>query len=64
MSSRGPKPPPLEYVVVSGGQMLDQAIHFFDLLGWISNDEAKEIHAIGSALIDPKLAEVGFRCEK
>jgi myo-inositol 2-dehydrogenase/D-chiro-inositol 1-dehydrogenase len=59
MSSRGPKPPPLEYVVVSGGQMLDQAIHFFDLLRWISNDEAEEIHAIGSALIDPKIAEVG-----
>jgi Predicted dehydrogenases and related proteins len=59
MSSRGPKPPPLEYVLVSGGQMLDQAIHFFDLLRWISNDEAAEIHAIGSALVDPRIAEVG-----
>jgi myo-inositol 2-dehydrogenase/D-chiro-inositol 1-dehydrogenase len=59
MTSRGPKPPPLEYLVVSGGQMRDQAIHFFDLLRWISNDEAEEVHAIGSALVDPKIAEVG-----
>jgi myo-inositol 2-dehydrogenase/D-chiro-inositol 1-dehydrogenase len=59
LTSRGPKPPPFEYLIVSGGQMRDQAIHFFDLLRWISEDEAEEIYAVGSALIDPKVAEVG-----
>jgi myo-inositol 2-dehydrogenase/D-chiro-inositol 1-dehydrogenase len=59
LTSRGPKPPPFEYLVVSGGQMRDQAIHFFDLLRWISDDEAEEIYAVGSALVNPKVAEVG-----
>ena len=59
MTSRGPKPPPLEYVVVSGGQMRDQAIHFFDLLRWISNDEVAEVHAYGAALVDPRIGEAG-----
>jgi myo-inositol 2-dehydrogenase/D-chiro-inositol 1-dehydrogenase len=59
LTSRGPNPPPFEYLVVSGGQMRDQAIHFFDLLRWISDDEAEEIYAVGSALVNPKVAEVG-----
>ena len=36
MTSRGPAMPPLEYVAVSGGQMRDQTVHFFDLARWIS----------------------------
>jgi myo-inositol 2-dehydrogenase / D-chiro-inositol 1-dehydrogenase len=32
LTSRGPKPPPISYVKVSGGQLRDQTIHFFDLL--------------------------------
>ena len=28
--------PPLSYVAVSGGQMRDQTVHFFDLVRWIS----------------------------
>lgn len=34
-------------------------IHFFDLLRWITGDEAQEVYAIGAALVDPKVAEVG-----
>jgi len=39
LTSRGPKPPPISYVKVSGGQLRDQTIHFFDLLRWLTNDE-------------------------
>ena len=30
--------PPLEYIAVSGGQMRDQTVHFFDLARWIAED--------------------------
>jgi myo-inositol 2-dehydrogenase/D-chiro-inositol 1-dehydrogenase len=59
MTSRGPSLPALSYLATSGGQLRDQTIHFFDLLRWISGDEAVEVYAIGAALVDPKVAEVG-----
>ena len=36
ITSRGPQPPPLSYVKVSGGQLRDQTIHFFDMLRWMA----------------------------
>ena len=36
LTSRGPAMPPLEYIAVSGGQMRDQTVHFFDSARWIS----------------------------
>lgn len=59
LTSRGPQPPPIEYVKVSGGQMRDQTIHFFDLLRWLTNDEPVEIYAIGGALVSPAIGEAG-----
>jgi myo-inositol 2-dehydrogenase/D-chiro-inositol 1-dehydrogenase len=59
LTSRGPKPPPISYVKVSGGQLRDQTIHFFDLLRWLTNDEPVEIYAIGAALVDPAIGEAG-----
>jgi myo-inositol 2-dehydrogenase / D-chiro-inositol 1-dehydrogenase len=59
LTSRGPKPPPISYVKVSGGQLRDQTIHFFDLLRWLTNDEPVEVHAIGAALVDPAIGEAG-----
>jgi myo-inositol 2-dehydrogenase / D-chiro-inositol 1-dehydrogenase len=59
LTSRGPKPPPISYVKVSGGQMRDQTIHFFDLLRWLTNDEAVEVYAIGAALVDLAIGEAG-----
>lgn len=59
MTSRGPAVPPLEYIVVSGGQMRDQTIHFFDLLRWITRDDPVEVHVMGAALADPRVAEAG-----
>ncbi|MBV8641347.1 MAG: inositol 2-dehydrogenase [Verrucomicrobia bacterium] len=59
LTSRGPKPPPISYVKVSGGQLRDQTIHFFDLLRWLTNDEPVEVYAIGAALVDPAIGEAG-----
>lgn len=59
LTSRGPTPPPLDYIAVSGGQMRDQAIHFFDLARWITGLEPTEVYATGSTLIEPAYAEHG-----
>jgi myo-inositol 2-dehydrogenase / D-chiro-inositol 1-dehydrogenase len=59
LTSRGPNPPPISYVKVSGGQLRDQTIHFFDLLRWLTNDEPVEVYAIGAALVDPAIGQAG-----
>lgn len=59
LTSRGPELPPLEYLAVSGGQMRDQTVHFFDLVRWITGLEPVEVHAMGSALTDPRVGEIG-----
>jgi myo-inositol 2-dehydrogenase/D-chiro-inositol 1-dehydrogenase len=59
MSSRGPSLPPIAYLEVSGGQMFDQLIHFFDLMCWITGLEPVSVTVTGSALVDPQVAEVG-----
>ncbi len=57
MSSRGPAMPPLSYVAVSGGQMRDQTVHFFDLARWLSGLDPEGVFAAGSALAEPRLVE-------
>jgi myo-inositol 2-dehydrogenase/D-chiro-inositol 1-dehydrogenase len=59
MTSRGPSLPAISYLATSGGQLRDQTVHFFDLLRWITSDEPEEVFALGAALVDPKVAEVG-----
>ena len=59
ITSRGPQPPPLSYVRVSGGQLRDQTIHFFDMLRWLAGEDPVEVYATGSALIDPAIGEAG-----
>ena len=59
LSTRGPAMPPLEYIAVSGGQMRDQTIHFFDLARWISGLDPVEVFATGSTVAEPRLADYG-----
>ena len=59
MTTRGPRLPPIEYVKVSGGQMKDQTVHFFDLLRWITDDEPVEVFAMGAVLADPRIGQAG-----
>lgn len=57
MTTRGPALPPLAYIAVSGGQMRDQTVHFFDLARWIAGLNPESVFATGSAMTDPRLAE-------
>lgn len=59
MVCRSSELPPLSYLHSSGGQMRDQAIHFFDLLRWLTNDEVTAIGAMGAALALPAINEFG-----
>ena len=59
LSTRGPDMPPLPYIAVSGGQMRDQTVHFFDLARWIAGLDPVEVFATGSTLAEPRLAEYG-----
>jgi myo-inositol 2-dehydrogenase/D-chiro-inositol 1-dehydrogenase len=59
LTSRGPQPPPIAYVKVSGGQLRDQTIHFFDLACWLAGETPVEVYATGAALVDPAIGEAG-----
>jgi myo-inositol 2-dehydrogenase / D-chiro-inositol 1-dehydrogenase len=59
LTSRGPQPPPISYVKVSGGQFRDQTIHFFDLACWLAGEAPTEVYATGAALIDPAIGAAG-----
>lgn len=57
--SRGPVPPPISYIKVSGGQFRDQTIHLFDLACWIAEEDPVEVYAVGDALVDPAIGAAG-----
>lgn len=59
MTNRGPSLPPISYLKVSGGQMRDQTIHFFDLACWITGLDPVSVFAAGSALADSEVAQIG-----
>ncbi|AZG43917.1 Gfo/Idh/MocA family protein [Gordonia insulae] len=59
MTTRGPALPPLDYVAVSGGQMRDQTVHFFDLARWITGEDPESVYAAGSVFADPRMADLG-----
>lgn len=59
LTSRDPGPPPVSYLKVSGGIFKDMLIHDFDVFRWVLGDEAESVHAVGSCLVDPTIAEVG-----
>jgi len=56
MVCRASELPPLSYLQASGGQMRDQAIHFFDLLRWLTDDEVITVGALGAALAMPAIS--------
>ncbi|HEU0294324.1 MAG TPA: inositol 2-dehydrogenase [Anaerolineales bacterium] len=59
ITARDPKPPPLSYIKISGGQLRDQTIHFFDMLRWLAGEDPVEVYAAGAALVDPAIGEAG-----
>ncbi|SJM67410.1 Gfo/Idh/MocA family oxidoreductase [Gulosibacter sp. 10] len=59
MTSRGPSLPPIAYLEVSGGQMRDQTVHFFDLARWILGVDPVEVQVMGAVATDPRVGEIG-----
>src|SRR5437660_9775007 len=45
LTTRAQEPPPISYVKVSGGQLRDQTIHFFDLVCWLADEAPVEVYA-------------------
>ncbi len=54
-----PAPPPMEYIAGSGGIFRDCAVHDFDVLRWITGQQAVEVYATGSVQGDPRFTEFG-----
>jgi myo-inositol 2-dehydrogenase / D-chiro-inositol 1-dehydrogenase len=59
VTSRDPGAPPVDYILRSGGIFKDMLIHDFDIFRWILDDEADTLHAAGSCLTDPAIADAG-----
>jgi myo-inositol 2-dehydrogenase/D-chiro-inositol 1-dehydrogenase len=57
--SRDPSPPPVSYIERSGGLFRDMMIHDFDMARFLLGDEPVEVHAVGSALVDPEIGKAG-----
>lgn len=57
--SRDPAPPPVSYIERSGGLFRDMMIHDFDMARFLLGEDAVEVFAVGSALVDPAIGEAG-----
>jgi myo-inositol 2-dehydrogenase / D-chiro-inositol 1-dehydrogenase len=57
ITSRDPDPPPLAYVLVSGGIFLDMTIHDFDMARFVTGSEVVEVFARGALRHEPSYAE-------
>lgn len=59
ISSRDPAPPPIDYLMVSGGIFIDQTIHDFDMARYVTRNEVVAVTAVGTVRVDPKIGEIG-----
>lgn len=59
LTSRDPAPPPVEYILKSGGLHNDMAIHDLDVARFLMGCECEEITALGACRVDPKIASEG-----
>ncbi len=57
--SRDPGPPPVSYIERSGGLFRDMMIHDFDMARFLLGEDAVEVYAVGSALVDPAIGRAG-----
>ncbi len=54
-----PAPPPMDYIRGSGGIFRDCAVHDFDVVRWITGQNAVEVYATGTVQGDPLFTEYG-----
>ena len=59
VTSFDPAPPPVEYIMVSGGMFRDMMIHDFDMTNFIMGETPVSISASGSCLVDPEIGRAG-----
>lgn len=59
ITSRDPAPPPVGYLKTSGGIFMDQMIHDFDMIRYLSGKEVTSVYARGTVRIDPVIGELG-----
>jgi myo-inositol 2-dehydrogenase/D-chiro-inositol 1-dehydrogenase len=59
ISSRDPAPPPLAYIVVSGGIFLDMTSHDIDMARFVTGSEIVEVYAQGAVRVDPAIGDAG-----
>ncbi|MET9202317.1 Gfo/Idh/MocA family oxidoreductase [Gordonia sp. NPDC003585] len=52
-----PAPPPMAYIAGSGGIFRDCAVHDFDTLRWVLDDEVETVFATGTNQGDPAFSE-------
>ena len=57
--SRDPGPPPIDYIMQSGGLFKDMTIHDFDMARFIMGCEVTEVFATGSCMVDTAIGEAG-----
>ena len=57
--SRDPGAPPVSYIATSGGLFRDMMIHDLDMARFLLGEEPVEVHAVGSAIIDPEIGKAG-----
>jgi len=57
--ARDPKPPPDEYIRVSGGMFVDECIHDIDIALWLVNSRVRRVSAVGKTLVYPQFAKYG-----
>ena len=56
--SRDPAPPPIDYIKVSGGLMMDMMIHDFDMCRFLLG-EVEEMFALSDVMVDPTIGQAG-----
>ena len=57
--SRDPGPPPVSYIERSGGLFRDMMIHDFDMARFLLGEDAIEVFALGSSLVDKAIGKAG-----
>lgn len=59
ITSRDPSPPPINYILTSGGLFRDMMIHDFDMARFLMAEEFTTLSAVGSCLVDPEIGKAG-----
>ncbi len=59
ITSRDPAPPPVSYVIHSGGIFRDMSIHDFDMAQWLLGEALVAVSAHGAALVDKQIGAAG-----